>query len=59
MIYSLRCLLCLATWSSSGEDDPDTNCLELDDTICPLCGHEDFEVIDQTPPEPLDWDLYQ
>ena len=31
------------------EDDPTTNCITLDDkdTICPDCGNEEFEIIDE------------
>ena len=62
MRYLLQCSSCKATVWVSGEDDPDTNSLTLGDPGewddgDPNWPHDDFEVIDEEYPEPLEDDV--
>lgn len=63
MKFKLKCSECSATAWAKGEDDQDTNSCEItDENIqwdggCVACLHEDFEIIDQEYPEPLDGDV--
>lgn len=49
MNFCFECTKCGERWWCRGNDDPDTNAVELTGSMqaCPECGSDDFEIIDR------------
>lgn len=48
MNFCCECSKCHERWWCRGNDEPDTNSVELTGTmqVCPKCGTDDFEIVD-------------